>query len=453
MRTSRPGIISVPSASDPVAEAQPLLRRRPAAADPGVHDHEARDPVGLLDREAEPDRAAPVLDDDGGVAQVELLDEPRDRPGVEVVGVVVEPERLVGAAEAEVVGRDRAGGRRQLRDDLAVEVRPGRLAVQQQHRRARALVEVVQPEAVLLDVVRLEVVAGETARTARPACGRPPRARLYAHRIPGAVSLHVHGRAPRIRRLTLTTRPSSGDEWGPEDEVVRRAEVEEEEEPPGPRPPTIWPWLLALLVLVLGGLGALWYFTQEDEDDAAETTATAARTARRCPTWSVRPRRRRPRPCATRASRRTWSRCRAAAPAGPGRRAGAGRRAGGSSEGSIVRINVSQPRRGAGDDGHDRDDGHDGDDDDGDHDRGDHDRGDHDGSGEPEPATVPDVVGKELADAARGVRRRGPPGGRSIRSVERAARHGRRAGAAAGDGAHARRHRSVERLDRRRPAR
>ena len=71
-----------------------------------------RDPVGVLDGEAEADRAAPVLDDDGRVAQVELLDEPGDRGGVEVVRVVLEPERLVGAAEAEVVGRDRAGGRR-----------------------------------------------------------------------------------------------------------------------------------------------------------------------------------------------------------------------------------------------------------------------------------------------------------------------------------------------------
>ena len=31
------------------------------------------------------------------------------------------------------------------------------------------------------------------------------------------------------------------------------------------RPPLIWPWLLALLLLVLGGLGALYYFTQTDE--------------------------------------------------------------------------------------------------------------------------------------------------------------------------------------------
>ena len=63
------------------------------------------------------------------------------------------------------------------------------------------------------------------------------------------------------------------DEWGPEDETgVQR--VEEAEEPPGPRPPKFWPWLLALVVLVLGGLGALWYFTQDDEDDAATATVT-----------------------------------------------------------------------------------------------------------------------------------------------------------------------------------
>ena len=72
-------MISVPSRDQPVAEAQPLVGGRPAAADAGVHDHEPADPVGMLDREAEPDRPAPVLDDDGRVAQVELLDEADDR--------------------------------------------------------------------------------------------------------------------------------------------------------------------------------------------------------------------------------------------------------------------------------------------------------------------------------------------------------------------------------------
>ena len=29
----------------------------------------------------------------------------------------------------------------------------------------------------------------------------------------------------------------------------------------------MWPWLLALLLVVLGGLGAYWWFTQEDKND------------------------------------------------------------------------------------------------------------------------------------------------------------------------------------------
>ena len=84
----------------------------------------------------------------------------RDRADVEVVGVVLDAERLVRAAEPEVVGRDRARRRRQLRDDRPVEVRPRRLPVQEQDGGAGALVEVVQAQAVLLDVVRLEGVAG-----------------------------------------------------------------------------------------------------------------------------------------------------------------------------------------------------------------------------------------------------------------------------------------------------
>ena len=67
------------------------------------------------------------------------------------------------------------------------------------------------------------------------------------------------------------------DEWG-EETVVRRDEpvvpetivdetiVDEYEEVPVRRPPLIWPWLLAFLVLVLGGLGAYYYFSQKDEN-------------------------------------------------------------------------------------------------------------------------------------------------------------------------------------------
>ncbi|HXH87281.1 MAG TPA: hypothetical protein VNI55_01560 [Gaiellaceae bacterium] len=163
-------------AADERAEAEPFVRGRAPAADPGVHDHEPGDAVGVLDREPQPDRAAPVLYDDGQVSEVELLDEPDDRAAVEVEGVVLDPGRLVGASEAEVVRHDCPSRRSQLRDHLAIEVRPRRLSVEEQHRRAGALVEVVEPEPLLLDVVRLERVAGEIREVL----------------VGGSVGLHAH---------------------------------------------------------------------------------------------------------------------------------------------------------------------------------------------------------------------------------------------------------------------
>jgi beta-lactam-binding protein with PASTA domain len=66
------------------------------------------------------------------------------------------------------------------------------------------------------------------------------------------------------------------DEWGPDETYVERRE--EVVEPPRRRMPTIWPWLLALLVLVLAGLGALWYFSQDDDDNEARSPTTTAAT-------------------------------------------------------------------------------------------------------------------------------------------------------------------------------
>ena len=77
-----------PHAPHELAEAQPLGRRRTAGADPGVQDDDLSDALGVLDGEPQPDRAAPVLDDDRRLAQVELVHEPLDRGVVEVVRVV-----------------------------------------------------------------------------------------------------------------------------------------------------------------------------------------------------------------------------------------------------------------------------------------------------------------------------------------------------------------------------
>ena len=54
-----------------LAEPKPLGRGRTARADAGVEDHEPRHAVGPLDCESEPDRPAPVLDDDRGIAEVD----------------------------------------------------------------------------------------------------------------------------------------------------------------------------------------------------------------------------------------------------------------------------------------------------------------------------------------------------------------------------------------------
>ena len=84
---------------------------------------------------------------------------------MEAVAVGVQLQRLVGAAEAEEVRHDRTVRGHELGNDLAVEVRPRRLAVQHEHGRPLALVQVVHPQAVLLDVVRQERVPGEVGKT------------------------------------------------------------------------------------------------------------------------------------------------------------------------------------------------------------------------------------------------------------------------------------------------
>jgi len=74
------------------------------------------------------------------------------------------------------------------------------------------------------------------------------------------------------------------DEWGAETIVTGPVEedaVVVEETAPPRKPPTLWPWLLALLVLVLLGLGALYFLTRDDDDQAATTTATTTQVEER----------------------------------------------------------------------------------------------------------------------------------------------------------------------------
>jgi serine/threonine-protein kinase len=65
------------------------------------------------------------------------------------------------------------------------------------------------------------------------------------------------------------------DDWGPETEGFVEESVTE---PPPPKRPVLWPWLLALLVLVLAGLGVAYFLTRDEDNDATTTTSTVATT-------------------------------------------------------------------------------------------------------------------------------------------------------------------------------
>ena len=115
-----------------------VAHRLLAGEQAGVHHHEPRDAVGVLDGEPQPDRPAPVVDDERRVAHVEVLEQRGGHRDVAVVGVPVALDRLVRAAEAHEVGQDHAvAGVAHRREHVAPQVAPGRLAVPHHHRAAR----------------------------------------------------------------------------------------------------------------------------------------------------------------------------------------------------------------------------------------------------------------------------------------------------------------------------
>jgi hypothetical protein len=59
-------------ASDERAEAEPLRGGRAPRADARVEDHKPFDPVGMLHREAKPDRSTPVVYDDRQPAKLKF---------------------------------------------------------------------------------------------------------------------------------------------------------------------------------------------------------------------------------------------------------------------------------------------------------------------------------------------------------------------------------------------
>src|SRR5438067_5170286 len=122
-------------------------------------------PVALLRQQAQADQSAPVLAEESDVAEIELAQESAHPVEMSLVGVVRAARRLVAAAESRHVGGDRAQPRAgEDRDHLAVEVAPGGLAMEEEHRRTSALVDVVKAKAIDFEIARSEGPSGKSGK-------------------------------------------------------------------------------------------------------------------------------------------------------------------------------------------------------------------------------------------------------------------------------------------------
>ena len=175
------GVFRAHRAPGQEAGAQRLL----AGRQHGVHGQQACITRRGLHRQGQPEQAAPVLHHQHDVVQVEPLHQFQQHvamPG-EAVGRVL--LGFVALAETDQVGRhDTVPGCQEYRDHLAVEVTPGRIAVQAQPRQrriSRAFVEVMHAQAAerrqVAQVMRLPRVTGQVGE---PGLGRPQR--VFAQR-------------------------------------------------------------------------------------------------------------------------------------------------------------------------------------------------------------------------------------------------------------------------------
>ena len=124
---------------------------------PGVPDDQGADQLRPASGQAQADGPAPCIPEDDQVGQPEPLDKRLDDPRLGR-GSEVEPRRLARKAEARVVGRHAAERVAQPQDHVAPPERPARVAVEQQERWARALIDIVHEVAVDVGPAILEGV-------------------------------------------------------------------------------------------------------------------------------------------------------------------------------------------------------------------------------------------------------------------------------------------------------
>ena len=153
------------------------LARMIANGNGGVHDDQAGEPLRNVRDQRQTENAAPILADEGYVAQVEPLDERQQHVAMEMEGVRRIVDRLVAAPETQQIGgNDPAPCARENRGHLAIEITPARLSVQAQERIARfrsichaRLIDIVNAQTFVarqrVDILRFEVVSGKVRET------------------------------------------------------------------------------------------------------------------------------------------------------------------------------------------------------------------------------------------------------------------------------------------------
>jgi hypothetical protein len=101
-----------------------------------IGDDDAGEAVAMLGGEPQPDEATPVLADECHRPEVEDVEGNGSHPlHVARIGVVFASGGLVGAAEADEVGADHTvASLGKYGDHFAIQERPRRLAMQQEHR-------------------------------------------------------------------------------------------------------------------------------------------------------------------------------------------------------------------------------------------------------------------------------------------------------------------------------
>ena len=122
----------------------------------------------MLRHQPKPDEPTPVLPHQRDLPEIQVSEHRRHPGHVALIGVIGGVNWLVRFAKPhQVGGHHPVSGGGQGADHLAVEVAPTRLPMQQEDGGAVGgpLVEVVHPEPLDLEVVRLERVAGEVLET------------------------------------------------------------------------------------------------------------------------------------------------------------------------------------------------------------------------------------------------------------------------------------------------